>query len=110
MMVRAVLQMIMMNAEVPYCYNPITHEVTYVGVDDCEFSFISGTGGGMSNLDSAYNPIGILVVRIAMAFQMVLHLKMIVVIVNKRISTISSPIQSLLLLVRKVLKQVLLKQ
>ena len=44
------------ECQVPYCYNPITHEVTYVGVDDCEFSFISGTGGSMSNLDSAYNP------------------------------------------------------
>ena len=44
------------DCQIPYCYNMTTHAVTYVSQEDCSDLFISGTGGGMTNLDSSYNP------------------------------------------------------
>ena len=41
---------------IPYCYNMTTHEVSFVSLDECSETWISGTGGGMSNLDNAYSP------------------------------------------------------
>jgi hypothetical protein len=33
-----------------------THEVSFIALADCSEEWISGTGGGMSNLDNAYSP------------------------------------------------------
>ena len=44
----------------PYCYNPITHIPAFgVAPEDCTppNQYISGTGGGMTNLDSPFNPL-----------------------------------------------------
>jgi hypothetical protein len=45
------------ECHIPYCYNMTTHEVSFVSLADCSEVWISGTGGGMSNLDNAYSPV-----------------------------------------------------
>ena len=47
------------TCHVPYCYNPVTHIPAFgVSAADCTPPnlFISGTGGGMTNLDSPMSP------------------------------------------------------
>jgi len=47
------------TCHVPYCYNPVTHIPAFgVSAADCSAPnlYISGTGGGMTNLDSPMSP------------------------------------------------------
>ena len=45
------------ECHLPYCYNMTTHVVLYVSQSDCSDLWISGTGGGMTNLDNSFSPV-----------------------------------------------------